>query len=55
MKKAIQIAYDKEFELNCKLVAEAGFTNISVNFTEIADGVPTKWDTASECILQILG
>jgi len=54
MKKAIQIAYDKEFELKCKLAAEAGFTRISVNFTAEVDGALTRWDTASENILRIL-
>ena len=54
MDKAMQIAYNEHFELNCKLAAEAGFQGISVNFHDMTDRSKKAWEEAPERICSIL-
>jgi len=54
MIKAIQIAYNADFALKCKIAAEAGFRHISVNFNDMQDNSDAAFDRAPELILQIL-
>ena len=54
MNKAIQIPYNSLFSLKCRLAAEAGFTHIAVNFTEVAATTEAQWDAVTEDIRQIL-
>ena len=54
MNKAIQIAYDKNFERVCRFASEAGFKNISVNFNNTEDPTDATYDKAPEHILGIL-
>ncbi len=54
MKKAIQIAYDRDFEKKCRIAHEAGFEHISVNFHDMTDRSAEAWAKAPETILRIL-
>lgn len=54
MNKAIQIAYDKNFEKACRFASEAGFKNISVNFNNTEDPTDMTYDKAPDYILGIL-
>lgn len=53
MIKAIQIPYNKDFEVKCRAASEAGFKHIGVGFSEKTDGEPTVWESAPETILEI--
>ena len=54
MIKSIQIAYNDMFALKCKLVSEAGFRHIAVNFNDMQDSSDEAFDRAPERILGIL-
>lgn len=54
MIKAIQIPYNALFPLKCRLAAEAGFTHIAVNFTEVTATTEAQWEAVTEDIRQIL-
>ena len=54
MNKAIQIPYNSLFPLKCRLAAEAGFTHIAVNFTEVTATTEAQWEAVTEDIRQIL-
>ena len=53
MKKAIQIAYDRNFEKKCRIAHEAGFEHISVNFHDMTDRSAEAWAKAPETILRM--
>lgn len=52
--KTIQIAYNKDFEKQCKLASEVGFRNISVNLNDIYEVSDRAYDMAPEHIAGIL-
>jgi len=60
MEKAIQIAYDAQFERKCQYAAEAGFRTIAVNYAPIPEQKESPcdtegaWDRITENILRIL-
>ena len=54
MEKAIQISYDKHFDLKCALAAEAGFQGISVNFNDMEEFSEAAWSKAPDKINEIL-
>lgn len=54
MKKAIQIGYNQLFEDKCKYASEAGFSYISVNFTEVLHKTEYEWKQITEDIQRIL-
>lgn len=54
MNKAIQIAYNELFEKKCEIAANAGFSNIAVNYTEILDKSEDEWKKITEDIGRIL-
>ena len=54
MRKSIQIKYDALFQLKCRLAAEAGFSEIAVNFTPILDKTESEWDAITDHIGGIL-
>jgi len=52
--KAIQIAYDQNFEKKCHFASEGGFKYISVNFNDTPDPSDATYDKAPEHIMAIL-
>lgn len=54
MLKAIQIAYNKDFEKKCRYASEVGFSNISVNYAEITEKSEDAWKKINDDILRIL-
>lgn len=54
MQKAIQIAYDENFEKKCKIAHDVGFRYISVNFNDTPEPSDTTYDKAPEYISAIL-
>ena len=54
MQKAIQIAYDENFENRCGFASRAGFKYISVNLADTPDPSDATYDRAPERILEIL-
>ena len=54
MKKAIQIAYDENFEKECKIAADAGFRHIAVNFHSTPMPSDAVYDKAPDHILSVL-
>ena len=54
MNKAIQIAYDEQFELKCRLASEAGFRHISVNFDAAKELSDEAWEKAPAHIASVL-
>lgn len=52
--KAIQIAYDEQFEKKCRLAAEVGFRSISVNFNDSPTPTDAFYDAATDRISDIL-
>ena len=54
MKKAIQIAYDENFEKKCKFAHEAGFRHISVNLHDTPIPTDETYDRAPSHISAIL-
>ena len=54
MQKAIQIPYDTLFELNSKFVSEAGFSAISINYSEVNEMSEDGWKRITEHIHKVL-
>lgn len=52
--KSIQIAYNKKFDNECNLAAEAGFKNIAVNFCYMDDFSDEAFKEAPQKISEIL-
>lgn len=52
--KAIQIAYDQDFEKKCKIASEVGFKHISVNLHGTYNPCDDTYDRAPEHIMGIL-
>ena len=52
--KAIQIAYDENFEKKCQFAAEGGFQYISVNFHDTPTPDDDTYDRAPQHVLEIL-
>ncbi|MEE0946717.1 MAG: sugar phosphate isomerase/epimerase family protein [Acutalibacteraceae bacterium] len=50
MKKAIQIAYNEDFELKCKLASMAGFEYMSANLSEMLNKTEYEWEKITEDI-----
>lgn len=46
IQKAIQIAYDEQFEKKCQIASEVGFRYISVNFNDTPDPSDATYDKA---------
>ena len=54
MQKALQIAYDAQFALQCQYAAEAGFRHVSVNFNEVPPKTEAEWKAITEDVGNIL-
>lgn len=54
MIKAIQIAYNEDFERRCEYASSAGFKEIAVNFHDTKDTSKKAWSEASDKILGIM-
>lgn len=54
MEKAIQIAFNENFEKRCEYASLAGFTEIAVNFHDTVDTSKKAWSEASDKILKIM-
>jgi ssDNA-binding Zn-finger/Zn-ribbon topoisomerase 1 len=54
MQKALQIAYDAQFALQCHYAAEAGFHHVSVNFNEVPPKTEEEWKAITEDVGNIL-
>ena len=54
MQKAIQIAYDENFEKKCKIARDVGFRHISVNFNDTKNPCDATYDKAPSHISAIL-
>lgn len=52
--KAIQIAFDENFEKKCRFASEGGFKYIAVNLHDMPDNSDEAYDKAPEQILEIL-
>ena len=54
MRKAIQIAYNGQFEMKCRFAAAAGFRHMSVNLSEVLGKTEDDWKRITEDIRRIL-
>lgn len=54
MRKAIQLAYDDLFDLNCGFAKKAGFKEISIILADIMDKTQDEWDREIDKMGEIL-